>query len=225
MFEQELHFIRQHRRGAAALLVLLCVGAAAAVLQYCKLLPLPLRNLSFQDGDLLDLIMSLSVMAVFMERAVEAILIPFTTPGRQKIEHEIETLRAELAQMGEGEEKQTLSLVMKTKERDLEIYRLNTARHAYWLSFALGMAVSLVGIRALSGLIDQKEVANLAESRWLLFSLVDVVITGGVIAGGSAAVDKMGRRISKSLHLTSATTSTLKDKKEDCPPQNGSEGA
>ncbi|MGR0480384.1 MAG: hypothetical protein ACTFAL_03005 [Candidatus Electronema sp. V4] len=223
MLEQQLRFIRKHRRGAATLLVLLCVCIAAATLRYCELLPLPLKNLSFQEGELLDLIMSLSVMAVFMERAVEAVLVPVRTPDRQEIEHEIETLRAELAQM--GEEKQTLSLVVKTKERELEIYRLNTARYAYWLSFALGMAVSLVGIRALSGLIDQDALTALSNPQLMLFSLVDVVITGGVIAGGSAAVDKMGRRISKSFDLTSATTSTLKEKKENCPPQNGSEAA
>ena len=76
------------------------------------------------------------------------------------------------------------------------------------------MAISVVGIRALSGLVDRDELLALAEPQLMLFSLVDVIITGGVIAGGSAAIDKMGRRISKSLKLTSATASTLTKKDE-----------
>jgi hypothetical protein len=224
MLEQQLRFIKTYRRGAAALLILLCVSIAAAVLNYCYLPPLTLRDLSFQEGELFDLIMSLSVMAVFMERAVEAILVPVRSPDRQQIEHEIEQLRAELAEEQDSGARQALVLAVKDKEHELAAYRLNTARYAYWLSYGLGMAVSLVGIRALSGLIDPDTLAFLVGPQKTLFSLADVVITGGVIAGGSAAVDKMGRRISKSLQLTSATASTLKAKREECLPQGGPEG-
>ena len=38
-----------------------------------------------------------------------------------------------------------------------------------------------------------------------LFTFIDVVLTGGVIAGGSAAIDKIGRKISGFYNLKSAT--------------------
>ncbi|MCW5206914.1 hypothetical protein VU08_08335, partial [Desulfobulbus sp. F5] len=63
--------------------------------------------------------------------------------------------------------------------------------------------------RALSGLVDREALINLLAPQKTLFALVDIVITGGVIAGGSAAIDKMGRKISQTLNLTSATTSTV----------------
>lgn len=221
MLNQQMQLLRTHWRSAAALLILLFISIAAAVLHYCYLPPLALRNLSFQEGELFDLIMSLSVMAVFMERAVEAVLVPVRTPERQRLEQDLALLRAELAEQQDDTARQALALAAKDKEHQLEAYRLNTARYAYWLSYGLGMAVSLVGIRALSGLIDPDTLAFLAGPQKTLFSLVDVVITGGVIAGGSAAVDKMGRRISKLLNLTSATASTLTEKKESCPPHAG----
>jgi hypothetical protein len=155
----------------------------------------------------LELIMSLSVMAIFMERAVEAILVPIRTPDRQQIEQEIGLLRVATADKNHPNAHQLQRL--QEKEYELDTYRLNTARYAYWLSFVLGMAVSVVGIRALSGLVDREALINLLAPQKTLFALVDIVITGGVIAGGSAAIDKMGRKISQTLNLTSATTSTV----------------
>lgn len=215
MLEQQLRFIRKYPRGASVLFVLCIIAATAAALSCLELVPLPFKKLSFQEGELFDLIMSLSVMAVFTERAVEAILVPIRTPDRQQIEQDIEMFRADIktprADLADGAD---VALLLKKKEHELAIYRLNTAKYAYRLSYGLGIAVSLVGIRALSGLINPNTLAFLVGPQETLFSLVDVIITGGVIAGGSAAVDKMGRRISTSLQLTSATTSTLKKTKE-----------
>jgi len=216
MLATQLRFIKQHQRGISALLMLLAIGIVAVLLHCWDLEPLPFKKFSFQEGDILKLVMSLSVMAIFMERAVEAILIPVRTPDRQQIEHEIDTLRAELALNADP----ALQRRLKKKDHELETYRLHTARYAYWLSFVLGMAISLVGVRALGGLIDLEVLHQLSSAQQTFFALVDIVITGGVIAGGSAAIDKMGRRISKSLDLTSATSSTITKKAK--PPQ-GSE--
>ena len=124
MLEQQLHFIRTYRRSTAVLLILFCISVAAAALRYGELLPVPLQNVSFQEAELLDLIMSLSVMAVFMERAVEAILVPVRTPDRQAIEHDMEMIKVELTEKADGEEKQALFLSLKAKGHELEVYRL-----------------------------------------------------------------------------------------------------
>jgi hypothetical protein len=207
MLEQQLRFIKKHQRNTSALCVLLSFSTVAAVLHYCDLAPIPFREFSLHQGDILELVMSLSVMAIFMERAVEAILVPIRTPDRQQIEQEIGLLRVATADKNHPNAHQLQRL--QEKEYELDTYRLNTARYAYWLSFILGMAVSVVGIRALSGLVDHEALINLLAPQKTLFAVVDIVITGGVIAGGSAAIDKMGRKISQTLNLTSATTSTV----------------
>jgi hypothetical protein len=94
---------------------------------------------------------------------------------------------------------------LREKEYELSRYRLTTAKYAYWASFTFGLLISLVGVRALNGLVDIKELEGAQKA---FFGLVDVIVTGGVIAGGSAAIDKMGRRISTTMNLTSATKST-----------------
>lgn len=212
MLAQQLRFMKQHQRGTSASCVVLLFGAIAVALHYWKLAPIPWKGVSIQDGKLMSLVMSLSVMAIFMERAVEAILVPIRTPDRQQIEQEIGRLRAASAENNHSDPNQLK--VLQKKEYELDTYRLNTARYAYWLSFVLGMAVSLVGVRALSGLVDLEALHQVSPGQQTLFGLVDIVITGGVIAGGSAAIDKMGRKISKSLDLTSATTSTITTKKD-----------
>ena len=88
----------------------------------------------------------------------------------------------------------------------LEKYRLETAQRAYWTSFICGLIISLVGVRTLGGLVD---ISALEETQAIAFHFVDVVLTGGVISGGSAAIDKMGRRINETLGLKSATDSKL----------------
>ncbi|WP_417913865.1 hypothetical protein [Candidatus Electronema sp. JM] len=201
-----LPLIQKHRRAASLFFVLCTLAVTVTVLNCLQLNPVPLKTMSFYQGELFNLIMSLSVIAVFMERAVEAILVPIRTPDRQQIEHDIAMLRADFA----GGTDAALQRRLKEKEHELAVYRLKTARYAYWLSYALGMAVSVVGVRALSGLVDLAALNNLSLIQKNLFGLVDIVITGGVIAGGSAAIDKMGRKISETLNLRSATTSTVR---------------
>jgi hypothetical protein len=149
------------------------------------------------------------VVAVFMERSIEAILTPIRAPDRQIIEQELEDI--ERASENDDDKKQQQII----KERELATYKLNTARRAYWLSFGFGLIISLVGIRTLAGLVNPEDLEALSDIHRTLFSFVDIVLTGGVIAGGSAAIDKIGRAISEFFNLRSAT-----DAKPPASPQH-----
>lgn len=151
------------------------------------------------ESNVLAVITSLFVVAIFMERSVEAILIPVRTPDRQKIEQELEDIRI-LSVINENEKYD-----LRSKERELEVYKLGTARRAYWLSFIFGLLISLVGVRTLGGLVDSNALKMLGSEQNTLFMCVDIFLTGGVIAGGSAAIDKIGRGISTYFNLKSAT--------------------
>jgi hypothetical protein len=263
-----------HRK--EAIVVILILAATLAILYFAKFAGLELKQL---DGaDVLAIISTMFVVAVFMERSVEAILIPIRTPDKQKIEQKLkiakkvsEAAEADVAAKVEIAKAQTAIteaekavLAAQTKgtpdaavaaraaeataqeastkatanqatamakaaeatkaaetvaeksppilaedrfrlEQELETYRLETAQHAYWLSFGFGLAISLVGVRALATLVEPGSLVNLSESHRTFFSFVDVLLTGGVIAGGSAAIDKIGRRISQFFNLSSAT--------------------
>jgi hypothetical protein len=187
-----------------AVLIVLILAAALALLHLTEATGVPLK--SFEESDVIAIVTSLFVVAVFMERSIEAILTPVRAPDRQKIEQELEDIKnaAETDDSKKGDQIK--------KERELETYRLNTARRAYWLSFGFGLIISVVGIRTLEGLVNPEDFEALGDLHKTLFSFVDIVLTGGVIAGGSAAIDKIGRAISEFFSLKSAT--------DEKPPAN-----
>ena len=153
------------------------------------------------ESNIAAIISTMFVVSVFMERSVEAILVPIRKPHKQTIEHEIIEIEEEIAN-GTAQKSDLLS-----KKKELDRYRLGTAKRAYWISFTFGILISFVGVRVLSGLIELSELNQLDGFQKQIFEFVDVLITGGVIAGGSAAIDKLGRKISDTLSLKSVTNS------------------
>lgn len=177
------------------ILVISLLIAAFALLYYTNATSISFKP--FIESNAMAIITSMFVMAVFMERSIEAILIPIRAPDRQKIEQEL----SELKRTAEADNnKQDI----QKKEWDLVRYKLGTAKRAYWLSFGFGLVISIVGIRTLSGLVNPDDLKALSDLHRTFFSFVDIVLTGGVIAGGSAAIDKIGRAISKFFELRSA---------------------
>lgn len=189
-------FIKQNGHKEAALVVAFILCCIFAVLYIFNLSAIPFKD--FSDSTIQETVMSMFVVSVFTERAIEAFLVPVRTPDRQKIEQGIENLTTA--------EPVNVEKLQKEKQK-LAVYKLDTAKRAYWLSFTLGLAVSLAGVRTLSGLVDFSKLSELNDLHRTIFSFVDVLLTGGVISGGSAAIDKIGRSIRKGLNLTSATDS------------------
>ena len=177
--------------------VVFILAAALALLYYTKATGVPFK--SFTESDVLAIVTSMFVVAVFMERSIEAILTPVRAPDRQKIEQELEDIKiaVENDDSKKGEQIE--------KERELQTYKLKTAQRAYWLSFGFGLIISVVGIRTLAGLVNPDDLKALGDIHRTLFSFIDIVLTGGVIAGGSAAIDKIGRAISEFFNFRSAT--------------------
>lgn len=204
----DLHVVRENRRNIAGLL-LVC-GGIAAVLHWGQFSALTFKDPSIMNGALTSILTSLFVVAVFAERSVEVVLVSARTPGRQHIEGKIKRLQA----MAE-KDAAVLRRIDEEQER-LDAYRLDTARQAHCLSFALGVMISLVGVRALSGLVDETVLMGAQKT---VFGLVDVVVTGGVIGGGSAVVDKIGRKIRQAFDLNAATDSKLDSDRRSGEPQ------
>src|SRR5690606_11093302 len=59
------------------------------------------------------------------------------------------------------------------------------------LGFLFGIAVATVGIRALEGLLAPGALQLAPMGQGVAFRVVDVLMTGGVIAGGSEAIHKL----------------------------------
>ena len=182
----------------------LLLGGVFALLYYSKADVIPFK--SFTESNILAIITSMFVVSVFMERSVEAILIPVRATGRQKIEQDLADIQkqVELNSGSNNDSHDKNKDELQSKVYELQAYKLETARRAFWISYAFGLIISLVGVRTLAGLVDAKALADLGEIQRILFPFVDIVLTGGVIAGGSAAIDKIGREFSRVFKLNSA---------------------
>ena len=164
---------------------------------------------SFTDTDILAIVTSMFVVAVFMERSIEAILTPIRAHDRQQIKKELDDI-LKLPETTSDRQEQ-----IRSKEHELQMYRLTTAKMAYWMSFVFGLAISLVGVRTLEGLVTQETLESLTVPQRGCFTFGDVVLTGGVISGGSAAIDKIGRKIREFYKLNSAADTRETDKKPE----------
>jgi hypothetical protein len=174
-------------------------------------LPFKKMNVLTPESPILAIITSLFIVSIFMERTVETLLTPVRAPDRQKIEHAIEDLKKEIEELkGKTQSTDSKDKELHMQQHELDIYNLTTARRGYWISFMLGIVISFFGVRTLAGLIELDDLNKLLKEHQYYFgcfTFVDVVLTGGVIAGGSAAIDRIARTISQFLNLKSGTDS------------------
>ena len=118
----------------------------------------------------------LYIVALFVERALEVLIKAWRQGGRGLLE---EGIRSE----NTDEEK-------AIKERELERYKAGTQRRALLAGFTLGILVSLSGVRLLGPIFDVSG-SGASEFQAAVFQFADIVITAGLIAGGSSTIHEL----------------------------------
>ena len=118
----------------------------------------------------------LYIVALFVERALEVLIKAWRQGGRIRLEEEIRSETDDQARVG--------------KERQLEQYKVGTQRRALLAGFTLGTLVSLAGVRLLGPIFDVSGGAT-SGFQAAVFQFADIVITAGLIAGGSATIHEL----------------------------------
>lgn len=135
---------------------------------------------------LLGTFTSLFLVAVFIERAVEVIVMVLRDAEADVRQGEVDAEQGRLDEAGKAAPMTPLNLdALHAAQKSLADYRAETKEIALCVSFVLGIAVSLAGVRAFASIVNALPAGN-----WL-FPIVDVVVTGAVLAGGSEGVHKM----------------------------------
>ncbi len=147
---------------------------------------IPLNRI--QPADVLQIIMVLFVIALFLERAMDVFLTTWRAPQSEQLAVEIAALKENLEQRPNDEE---LMGQKREKEAELNQFKRTTRTIAMWTGFILGMIVALAGIRALFPLVDAHGFQTIPAWQQTLFRLLDVLITGGLLAGGSDGIHKL----------------------------------
>jgi hypothetical protein len=158
----------------------------------------------------------LLMISLFVERAVEVVISIWSDPEADKLEQELEALaearsrhgvRIEglLAERAEKPEPSAERLGTIDKELDelrekmrleqdrddaidieLVKYSAHTRKVSTWVGLAIGVLTAGVGFRVLHTLFEEGPPANTTHS--VFFTLLDVLLTGALLSGGSKAV-------------------------------------
>jgi len=142
--------------------------------------------------DLTSMLGYLMLMSLFVERTIEVFLSAWRSAGADQLDREItETgkriVESSATSLDNGDlpqlKKELRSLDMKRTE-----YRADSRYISQWLGLGIGVLVALVGVRTLGNIVV---VSGASELQVGIFVIVDIVLTGAVLAGGSEAINKI----------------------------------
>ncbi|UCH63559.1 MAG: hypothetical protein JSU77_03695 [Fidelibacterota bacterium] len=154
----------------------------------------------FQLTKIAQLIASLLFISLILERALEVFMTAWRRPEAALKDLEIQRLQEKISKLEkhEGDSppdkveelKNTITRLESIKQERTR-YRSDTQRLALWISVILGFLISAVGIQGLHQIIDPEALEKLPKTQAEVFQLVDVFLTGGIIAGGSEGIHKI----------------------------------
>ena len=122
----------------------------------------------------------LYIIALFVERALEVLIKAWRQGGKIALEQEKTSATAD-----------TLDDTQKAViERNLTKYKAGTQRRALLSGLTLGILVSLSGVRLLGPIFQVESTGELAF-QMTVFHFTDIVITAGLIAGGSSTIHEL----------------------------------
>jgi hypothetical protein len=170
----------------ALLWLLIIIVLVLTIIFYPKNLPF----WQFNVTDVVILLVSLFLVAAFIERAVEVVIVVWRDKGRKQLEKVLylERLKTEKAKK-DGSREITRAEEEATKK--LENYKAETGSTAMPLAFVLGIIISALGIRALQPLVDPAVFKTLTMAQKTLFTGIDTLITGALLGGGSKGIHEI----------------------------------
>ncbi len=163
--------------------MLVAAGALIAIL-YKFTAPTALQFNDITSDSLQDLFLSLLLITAFKERAQEVYVVAWRAEGRAKRESQVQRASNDTD---------------KAKAEDaLSDYRAMTGRYVSLVSLCSGIFISLAGVRVLAPLVEAP--TGTAQQNWLF--VVDVLLTAGLLAGGSKLIHEVMVVVSAALNTT-----------------------
>ena len=134
----------------------------------------------FGLADVLQVLAALLLIALFLERAMEVFMLTRRELGREEKESELQQASA-----GSKDEADSAKALREYKHASRKI--------VLWVNLFVAIAISVAGVRGISPLIEATSLDSVSEWQVMLFQLCDIILTAGVIAGGSDGIHKIAR--------------------------------
>lgn len=146
------------------------------------------------------------ILSLFLERSLEVFVGVWRDPGQISIDAHWSFEEQRQKQATERQDpKEYAAATDELRKLNLQRadYRIGTQKFAMRAGFAAGLLVSVAGLRCLEGLVELPQgTTHSAELQRFLFQLVDVLLTGGLIAGGSEGLHKLSQIYSTFVDTT-----------------------
>ena len=152
----------------------------------------PLAFRDFGTADILQLLTGLFVVSLLLERSLEVFVTTWRGPGTAELDLKVSKQRNELAEIKKAAANDAVAAeALAQAEHERTKYKSDTQRVALWTGLTFGLLVSTVGVRSLQALVDGAALSKASHAQVIGFHLVDVLLTGGLIAGGSEGIHKI----------------------------------
>jgi hypothetical protein len=163
--------------------VVICAATGVSIFGLTGTLKL---NADFKFDDYSTLFVNLFFITVIVERFIEVFNSIWRREGRLVLARALETADP-------GPKK-------IEAQKELDAYRARTQTLAMYTGYALGIIVGLAGVRILTVMF---ETSSLTGTQEILFHAMDVLLTAGLIGGGSKGINAVTDVFGKYLEATS----------------------
>jgi hypothetical protein len=170
----------------AFLFILVILVLALTIIYYPKNIPF----WQFNASDVVILLISLFLIATFIERAVEVVIVVWRDKDKKEIENVIETERKKSV-LKAKEGTRTITQEEEQAVNEYVNYKADTKSLAMPLAFAMGIIISALGIKSLQPLVDPAVFKALTVLQKSLFTGIDTLITGALLGGGSKGIHEI----------------------------------
>jgi len=161
--------------------------SAAAAWQASNFTGLAFRP--FQADEIVGNLTALFLISLFLERALEVFVSSWRDADCRSIEHDIRHALAAAKAAPDAAAAAEAERTVREKRHALQLYKAKTARVAFTCGLTAGAVIALAGARALAPLLAALPPAGSPQA--LVVTIVDVVITAGLIGGGSDGIHKL----------------------------------
>lgn len=153
-------------------------------------------------GAVLQLLAAYGVLALVVERTLEVFIGAWRGRVTGQLFVAVESARRRLEAAPQSYSRQQ---AVEENERSLTDYRVQTQRIALRAGVVLGLLISAIGVRTLDLVVAMPS----AGVPLVLFTILDLLVTAGMIGGGSDAVHKLMTAVTGFLDATRSAQSKL----------------
>lgn len=151
----------------------------------------------FELTTITQLLGFLLMIALFLERSMEVFITAWRGPDLAELERQTKLQKEILDKIQQGQvqasdqELQQAIEAFDKIDRKRITFKSDTQRYALRTGLLTGLLISAVGVRALHTFVDTEVLDSLPWLQTVAFNLMDICLTGGLIAGGSEGIHKL----------------------------------